>query len=76
MSEVENGRPQGRRTGVVVASVACLVAVGVLLALAWRLGWWTPADGSGRLTARALVTGAVFLPVGLVALFAWFRQRR
>ncbi|MFI1204331.1 hypothetical protein K2224_07305 [Streptomyces sp. BHT-5-2] len=78
MRDAESGGAGGRRAGVGVgvASVSCLVAVGGLLALAWRLGWWTPADGSGRLTARALVAGAVFLPVGLVTLFAWLRQRR
>ncbi|GGV00248.1 hypothetical protein GCM10010211_79480 [Streptomyces albospinus] len=75
MTEAKNGEPQSGRPISVVASALCVVAAMGLLAIAWWLGWWTPADGVGRMSAKLLVAGAVFLPVGLVALAAAIKRR-
>lgn len=77
MSERTNVEKLKRNPALTALSLVGLLAMcGLLTYVAWFTEWGRSEPFGKWLTAKAALKAAVFTPVGIVALIAWFRSRR
>ncbi|MFF4405856.1 hypothetical protein ACFY2W_12030 [Streptomyces sp. NPDC001262] len=77
MNERANIEKLKRNPALTALSLVGLLAMcGLLTYVAWFTEWGQSGTLGKWITAKFALKAAVFTPVGVVALIAWFRSRR
>ncbi|GHF40800.1 hypothetical protein [Streptomyces morookaense] len=78
MTKETNTEEPKRNPAITALSLLGLLAMcGLLTYMAWFTEWGRSPELLGKwLTAKYALKAAVFAPVGIVGLVAWFRSRR